>query len=412
MVLTFSKAADGNTNISPNFMISEFACNDGTDSILLDDNLPKVLQRIRVVIGNKPISVSSGYRTPAYNLKIDGATNSYHTKGMAADIIIDGISTTDICKAAETALSELKIPGGICLYIKQSFVHVDTRDVKWRGQDDGDGSGAKNVSGWPLIPPPVIDSSSTLSDSSSSDAIIWSFFKDRGLNDFATAGLMGNLFAESGLKSNILQHPFKTKLNHTDESYTTSVDNGSYTNFVKDEAGYGLAQWTFWSRKQALFNYAKSVSKSIGDIYMQLNFLWQELQSYQAVISVLKSATSIRQASDIVLIKFEQPEDQGISMQERRAGYGQNQYNKFSGQGNEPIPIEKSSYNVRSTEINLSIRTGPGVNYPISGKLTDNGVYTIIEDANGAGASKWGKVYDGQNGAQSGWISLDYTENS
>ena len=410
MVKIYSKVKDGGISISPNFMISEFACNDGTDSILLDDNLPKLLQRIREVIGNKPILVSSGYRTPEYNLKIDGATNSYHTKGMAADIIIDGISTTDICKAAETTLAELKIPGGICLYLKQNFVHVDTRDVKWRGQDDGDGSGAKNVSGWPLALAPVIGSSSAQGNITGSDAIIWSFLKEKGLNDFAIAGLMGNLFAESGLKPNILQHPFKTKLNHTDESYTTAVDNGSYTNFVKDEAGYGLAQWTYWSRKQALLNYAKSAGKSIGDIYMQLNYLWQELQDYQSVMSVLKNAVSVRQASDVILIKFEQPADQSVSTQEKRAEYGQTQYSKFFGQIKETTPAVKLNYNVRNTELNLNIRTGPGVNYPVSGKLTDNGIYTITEEADGEGARKWGKIHDGQNGAQSGWISLDYTE--
>ena len=410
MVKTYSKAKDGGISISPNFLISEFACNDGTDSILLDDNLPKVLQRIREVIGNKPIKVSSGYRTPAYNLKIDGATNSYHTKGMAADIVIDAISTTDICRAAETALSEIKIPGGICLYLKQNFVHVDTRDVKWRGQDAGDGSGAKNVSGWPLMPTPVIGSSSEQSNNTGSDAIIWSFFKEKCLNDFAIAGVMGNLFAESGLKPNILQHTFKTKLNHTDESYTAAVDNGSYTNFVKDGAGYGLAQWTYWSRKQALFDYAKSVSKSIGDIYMQLDYLWKELQNYQSVMSVLKNAESVRQASDVILIKFEQPANQSVSVQEKRAEYGQTQYSKFSGQIKETTPVVKLNYNVRNTELNLNIRTGPGVNYPVSGKITDKGVYTITEEADGEGARKWGKIQDGQNGAQSGWISLDYTE--
>jgi hypothetical protein len=38
-----------------------------------------------------------------------------------------------------------------------------------------------------------------------------------------------------------------------DASYTAAVDNGSYTNFTHDFAGYGLAQWTYWSRKQGLF---------------------------------------------------------------------------------------------------------------------------------------------------------------
>ena len=87
-----------------------------------------------------------------------------------------------------------------------------------------------------------------------SEKIIWDFLKKQGLNDYGTAGLMGNLYAESALNSNNLQNTYSKKFNLSDEEYTQQVDNGKYTNFVKDSAGYGLAQWTFWSRKQNLLN--------------------------------------------------------------------------------------------------------------------------------------------------------------
>lgn len=41
----------------------------------------------------------------------------------------------------------------------------------------------------------------------------------------------------------------------TDAEYTAAVDAGTYTNFVNDKAGYGLAQWTYWSLKQEMLNY-------------------------------------------------------------------------------------------------------------------------------------------------------------
>ena len=82
---------------------------------------------------------------------------------------------------------------------------------------------------------------------------IWKFLKSKGFTDFGVSGLMGNLYAESGLSPINLQNSYEKKLNFTDQSYTQAVDNGSYTNFVKDAAGYGLAQWTYWSRKQNLF---------------------------------------------------------------------------------------------------------------------------------------------------------------
>lgn len=67
------------------------------------------------------------------------------------------------------------------------------------------------------------------------------------------------------------------------------MDSGKYTGFVHDSAGYGLAQWTFWSRKEALLNYVKATGASIGDLETQLGFLWKELaESYATVLAVLK----------------------------------------------------------------------------------------------------------------------------
>lgn len=160
---------------------------------------------------------------------------------------------------------------------------------------------------------------------------IWNYLKDAGLNDYGIAGLMGNLYAESGLVPNNLQNSYQTKLGFTDAGYTEAVDNGEYDDFVGDCAGYGLAQWTYWSRKQGLLNYALDMGKSIGNLEMQLGFLMKELQEgYKAVLSVLKCATSVREASDAVLTKYERPADQGATVQARRAAYGQKYYDRYA----------------------------------------------------------------------------------
>lgn len=92
---------------------------------------------------------------------------------------------------------------------------------------------------------------------------IYNFLYGRIKNAFGVSGLMGNLFAESGLVPTNLQNSFEKKLGYTDDTYTTSVDNGDYTNFVHDSAGYGLAQWTYWSRKEnLLLLYAPEISLS------------------------------------------------------------------------------------------------------------------------------------------------------
>ena len=79
---------------------------------------------------------------------------------------------------------------------------------------------------------------------------IHDYLKAKGLNEYGIAGLMANLFAESALNPKNLQNSYEKSLGYTDETYTAAVDSGKYTNFVHDSAGYGLAQWTYWSRKQ------------------------------------------------------------------------------------------------------------------------------------------------------------------
>ena len=149
-------------------------------------------------------------------------------------------------------------------------------------------------------------------------------------NPYGTAGLMGNLYAESGLHPNNLQNTYEKKLGYTDEQYTTAVDNGCYSNFVRDSAGYGLAQWTFWSRKQAMLDYARATGKSIGDLEVQLGFLCKELSSYTAVLKTLKAATTVKEASDIVLTQFERPADQSDAVKIKRAGHGQGYFDKYA----------------------------------------------------------------------------------
>lgn len=166
----------------------------------------------------------------------------------------------------------------------------------------------------------------------SNEEKIWNFLIGKGLSKAGAAGLMGNLFAESALNPKNLQNSYEKKLGHTDDSYTAAVDNGSYNNFVRDSAGYGLAQWTFWSRKQNMLEFARAAGKSIGDLEMQLDFLFKELsEGYKSVLAVLKAATTVKAASDSVLLNFERPADQSDAVKTKRAGYGQTYYDKYAG---------------------------------------------------------------------------------
>lgn len=167
---------------------------------------------------------------------------------------------------------------------------------------------------------------------------IWNYLKSKIGNEYGVAGLMGNLQAESGLYPDIVQGDVPRS--SYSENYTAQVDSGAiseydFVNNGPNGGGYGLCQWTFPSRKQGLYDKWKSGGySSIGSIDLALDYLWYELNnSFADVLSVLKSATSIRQASDKVLHDFENPLDQSTSVEEARASMGQAYYNQFHGTG-------------------------------------------------------------------------------
>lgn len=278
-------------------------------------------------------------------------------------------------------------------------------------------------------------------------------------NPYGVAGLMGNLYAESALKPNNLQNTGNNALGMTDEQFTAAMDNGTYDNFVRDGYGYGLAQWTYHTRKAALLAYVQNSGSSIGDLAMQLGFLCKELEGYRAVLAALKNAASVREASDIVLKKYEAPADQSAAVQEKRAAYGQAYFDKYASVGSAPAEkLTSGYYRVRRTWEenktqkgayrilenakkcadenpgysvfdpngnavypaasapaqtappadtpflvkvsinNLNIRTGPGLEYERTGKFTGAGVFTITQVS-----GDWGKLKSG-----AGWISLAY----
>ena len=88
-------------------------------------------------------------------------------------------------------------------------------------------------------------------------------------------------------------------------------------------------------------------------------------------------------------------------------------YSVFDGSGNmvyaaANAPTAFQSYKVRISISDLNIRKGPGTNYGSRG-YTGKGVFTIVEESTGKGATKWGllKSYASK---KDGWVSLDYAK--
>lgn len=232
---------------------------------------------------------------------------------------------------------------------------------------------------------------------------IWDYLVKAGLTEAGVAGLMGNLYAESGLKACNLQNNGNNQLGLTDEQFTAKVDSGEYSKetFIRDGYGYGLAQWTYWSRKQAFYEYVVSKGSSVGCYKTQLEYLIKELAGYKAVDKVLRSTNSVKEASNTVLLQYERPADQSEAVQNKRASFGQVYFDKYvAGKKEESKPVVTETYKTGLYKVitnELNIRKGPSTDYNIVGVIKDNGTYTIVEIQNG----HWGKLKSGV-----GWISI------
>ena len=171
-------------------------------------------------------------------------------------------------------------------------------------------------------------------------------------NDYGLAGLMGNIWAESGFKPNNVENYGETHYGWTDDTYTAAVNNGTES-FVRiyefpnnrfHPLGYGICQWTSVDRKQGLYDMKVQRGVSIANMHLQIDWLKHELStSYANVLSVLQNATSVREASDAVVIHFEVPAGYDTpEVQELRASYGQEVYDHYHGSPPTPPvpPIE------------------------------------------------------------------------
>ena len=181
---------------------------------------------------------------------------------------------------------------------------------------------------------------------------IYNFLKTQGFTDAGAVGTMANIKAESAGRPENLQNTYEKKLGMTDAEYVAAVDAGTYTNFVRDSAGFGLCQWTYWSRKQAMLEYIQKLGVSIADLEGQLLFMAHEMAtSYKSLWNLLKTTTSIQEASDAVLTKYERPADMGATVKAKRAAYAKEFWDEFV----EPAQDQTNVKNMTEDELRAMI---------------------------------------------------------
>lgn len=152
---------------------------------------------------------------------------------------------------------------------------------------------------------------------------IYNSLLSAGLSRAGACGIMGNMQAESAMQANIAQ---RGMTEFTDAEYTRRADCGML-DFVRDAVGYGLCQWTFWSRKQALLDFARARGVSVGDEAAQVEFCIHELRrDYPALFAALCESGSVYDCAARVCREYERPAVNNIGV---RAAYAQGFYNWF-----------------------------------------------------------------------------------
>ena len=170
----------------------------------------------------------------------------------------------------------------------------------------------------------------TEKDATENEKIVWNLLLKEGLTKEGAAGVMGNLMVESYIESTVYEESLKPTIGLTDEEYVRKTNDGTYTNFVNDNAGFGLCQWTWDVRKQNLLNKCRG---KIGDMSCQLEFLLDELRNtltYPTCLAFLKTSRSVKDSCLKFMKEFENP---AFPNEGRRIALAQIFYEMFTGTG-------------------------------------------------------------------------------
>ncbi len=192
----------------------------------------------------------------------------------------------------------------------------------------------------------------------------FNFFIRQGLAPGQSAGIVGNLIAESGVDPKLQEY---------------NKPHGDL-NEPLNGTGYGIAQWTFTSRQSKLVAYANEHDLDVSSLDAQLGYYWKELTTdYRGVFEELKSTQTSADASYVILAKFEVPADiegqkpirahQAATVLER---YGSSAPDQGDG-GN--LPISASGGCATATGITATYQTGD-IAFPIDAPVVDEANWT------------------------------------
>ena len=140
---------------------------------------------------------------------------------------------------------------------------------------------------------------------------IYNRLRAAGLTEAGALGFLGNWDCESNCEPFRVQgdfSPYRT----VSHQYTKDVEDGRIPmhQFAHDAKGYGLAQWTFYSRKEGLYDYWKKSGKKLDDCEMQTDFALYELSTegqYATVNQTVRTSNDLYTCVAIICRQYERP---------------------------------------------------------------------------------------------------------
>lgn len=159
-----------------------------------------------------------------------------------------------------------------------------------------------------------------------SELTIYQALRGGGLSPAGACAVMGNMWAESSMKSNAVET--RCTLGAFDYTYAVDVGTISRYQFKVDAYGYGLCQWTYPSRKEGLYDLAKERGVSVSDEQVQCDYCLVELMDdYNSLYQYLCQTDDIAEAAKRVCAEFERP---AVNNFAARINAAQKFYNQFA----------------------------------------------------------------------------------
>lgn len=320
--------------LSRNFRLREFRSRDGTPlPAHLRGNLLRLVRNLQVLRDHlgRPVIVTSGYRSPAYNQQVGGARQSRHMTAEAADIRVRGLSPAQLYCTIEQLIATGRMQqGGLGIYV--GHVHYDVRGfrARWAGRRvarptcQRPSPPAPGPSPAPVPPPAPTPGAREWSLVPADERIRYVMdllVRRYGYPENGAAGIVGNLWAESAVLPNRIEGSLPAAPMRARDFTGRIVDFTAAEVRDRDPAvrrgprrpGVGLAQWTSPARRAGLFRHpygGRVVGENVlFDMDAQVDYLVTELgHRYRGLDALLRRpGVAVHEAADEVVYRYEIP---------------------------------------------------------------------------------------------------------